>query len=69
MNKISYLTFKESKQHDQYLLNNGFSINELINIAGNQIANWIQTHYKIRHFLASLVKAIMDWMYYPHSSN
>ena len=46
MNEISYLTFKESKQHDQYLLNNGFSINELINIAGKQIANWIQTHYE-----------------------
>ena len=45
MNEISYLTFEESKQQDRYLLNNGFSMNDLISIAGKQIANWIHIHY------------------------
>ena len=46
MKEMSYLTFEESKRHDHYLLNNVFKMNELITIAGRQIANWIQTHYK-----------------------
>ena len=45
MKEISYLTFKECTQHDLYLLNNGFTINKLINIAGKQISNWINAHY------------------------
>ena len=45
MKNCSFLTFEESYNHDQHLLKNGRSMNELIKIAGALITSWIDAHY------------------------
>ncbi len=41
MNSFSYLSYKDCKAHDQYLLKNGHTMSSLIHTAGKLISAWI----------------------------
>ena len=43
MREFSFLTYNEAKKHDEFLINQGFHMDHLINIAGQRIAAWIKS--------------------------
>ena len=56
MKEISYLTFKEAKKHDEYLIQQGYSIEALIKTAGQRINNWIDDHLQSKPLVGIIGK-------------
>ncbi len=48
MTNFNYLSFSECKNHDEYLINNGYSMELLINLAGKLLSKWISTNIRTK---------------------
>ena len=56
MHEFSYLTYKECQNHDHFLLENGQTMEKLIQKAGQQIFNWLNIFYPNQPLLGIIGK-------------
>ncbi len=53
---ISYLSYEEAKNHDQFLIQNGHTMTTLINTAGQRISDWLIENVKEKNIIGIIGK-------------
>ena len=53
---ISYLSYEEAKDHDQFLIQNGHTMTTLINTAGQRISDWLIENVKEKNIIGIIGK-------------